>query len=89
MKVLATDAGGVHARLYVQRFPVRPSAADLGELTTAPFGTDHANPFSIGHLPLSYASFSGWEPQALIRCTVEPDELEGYEMWREASGGYF
>jgi hypothetical protein len=36
LKILVVDEGGVHARLYAQRFDERPKFADLGELSTAP-----------------------------------------------------
>ena len=89
MKILARDRQGVHVRLYVQRFSVRPRSLPHENLTTAPFGAEHANPLSIGHLPLSFASFAGWQPQQLAKQEVDEDELEGYRMWQEANGGYF
>ena len=90
MKVLAVDSGGVHARLYVQRFTQRPRRANLAELSTAPFGKGHDNPFSIGHMPLSYSSFGGWQPELITRgSVVAEDELEGYHMWQVAKGDYF
>lgn len=73
-KILAADDGGVHARLYVQRFERRPQVGDLGELSTAPFDPEHDNPFSIGHIPLSHHSFGGWEPEIITRGT-EPSGL--------------
>jgi hypothetical protein len=90
MKVLAADAGGVHVRLYVQRFDRRPGPAGLGELSTAPFGPGHDHPFSIGHLPLSHASFATWQPELITRGpAVTEEELDGYRMWQDANGGYF
>ena len=90
VKVLAVDAGGVHARLYVQRWERRPTLEELGELSTAPFGPEHANPFSIGHMPLSHQTFVAWQPILITsRTSVDEDELEGYRMWQEAEAGYF
>lgn len=89
MKLLAVDRGGVHARLYVQRFGTRPSVADVGELALAAFGPGHDNPFSIGHMPISYRSFAGWEPLPVGEQPVTEAELDGYRTWQEASGGYF
>jgi hypothetical protein len=90
VKILAVDEEGVHARLYVQRFKRRPLVGDLGELSTSPFGPEHDNPFSIGHIPLSHRSFIGWEPEIITRGTaVAEAELDGYRMWDEAKGGYF
>lgn len=90
VKVLVADAGGVHARLYIQRFGRRPHANELGELSTAPFGPEHANRFSIGHMPLGHASFAGWEPELIVGGqAVAEEELEGYRMWLDAEAGYF
>ncbi len=89
VKVLAADEHGVHARLYVQRFRRRP-AGDVGALSIAPFGRAHKNPFSIGHMPLSHASFADWSPQLIRRGDrVTEQELDGYRMWQEAEAGYF
>ena len=89
MKVLAVDGRGVHARLYVQRFNARPHAAALGELSLASFTPDGANPFSIGHMPLSHQSFADWRPEFITRAPVGDEEVEGYRMWQDAGGGYF
>jgi hypothetical protein len=90
VKVLAADAVGVHARLYVQRFARRPHANELGEFSTAPFGPEYGNPFSIGHMPLSHASFATWQPELIVRGQpVVEEELEGFRMWLKAEAGYF
>lgn len=91
MKLLAIDPRGVHVRLYVQRFAARPTATELAalELKTLPFGPDHDNPFSIGHLPISRSNFAAWQPEPICRSEVTEAELAGYWMWEEAQGGYF
>jgi len=89
MKVLATDEGGVHVRLYSQRFDQRPASVNPSELALAPVGQGDATPFSIGHMPLSHHSFRGWEPELMSHGTVSEEELDGYRMWQEARGGYF
>lgn len=88
-KILAVDGAGVHARLYVQRFQTRPAPEEIGELTLAPFGAGHDVPFSIGHMPLSRATYAEWQPELIARGSVDEDELEGFRMWEEARGGYF
>jgi hypothetical protein len=89
MKLLAVDGTGVHARLFVQRFSSRPKASTLPDLTLAPFGHGHNNPFSIGHMPLSLRSFLGWQPEVIGEQPVANGELDGYQEWRDAKGGYF
>jgi hypothetical protein len=43
----------------------------------------------MGHAPISNASFATWGAKFIKVVPVEPSELEGYEMWKEAQGGYF
>ena len=89
-KILVADAGGVHTRLYVQRFDHRPRQNELGGLSIAAFGPGYDNPFSIGHLPLSHDAFAAWQPELITRgAAISEEELEGYRMWLEAEGGYF
>lgn len=87
VKVLALDAAGVHVRLYKNKFVSRPlevevSALDLGSIHD-PEG------FGMGHMPLSYAAFSAWEPVFLFAVGLDEEELDGYRYWQEAQGGYF
>ena len=70
------------------RVPTKRELAKV-ELKTAPFGPDHDNRFSIGHLPLSYASFAAWQPNLICQSEVAEEELEGYRIGDEAKGGYF
>lgn len=89
-KALAVDEHGVHVRLYAQRFPSRPSGQDLRSLTIEPFiGARKGMPLSIGHLPLSHASFSKWEPEIIGDMQVAESELEDYRLWQGSQGGYF
>jgi hypothetical protein len=68
---------------------VKVLAADEHGVHARPFGPEH-KPFSIGHMPLSHASFAGWAPQLIRRGEpVAEEELDGYRMWQEAEGGYF
>lgn len=88
-KVLVVDPEGVHCRLYVQRFADRPSLVDPEHLTLASM-LDPRMPFSIGHIPLTHATFAGWAARIIRHdVAVEERELAGYRSWREADGGYF
>ena len=88
-KILAIEELGAHVRLYVQRFPVRPNHIDPKTLDTAPFGPDHGNPFSIGHMPLSWQTLRAWKPKLIAHGFVVEEELEGFRMWEEARGEFF
>ncbi len=87
LKILKTDARGVHVRTYSNAYAQRPGRIDEAALYMA--GMDDGEHLGMGHLPVSYASFSGWDAVLVQRSSVAGDELEGYEMWREAQGGYF
>ena len=89
VKILETDGLGVHVRLYVQRFTERPTQIDAATLTTAPYGPEHDNPLSFGHMPMAFPTFDTWEPQLISRGhLVSEDELVGYRIW-QGGGGYF
>ena len=85
VKVLVLTPGAVHVRLYQQRFGARPKYVDPSTLTLGPH--DDPTGFSIGHFPVATAGFLAAEPQHIATLPVEPDELDGFTIWREAEGG--
>lgn len=90
VKILVTDAEGVHIRLYQERFDRRPIEVDPGSLTLGPVIPSDGVPLSIHHAPFSYSTFSKWGAVLLSRGgTVGEHELAGYRFWQEAEGGYF
>ena len=43
-----------------------------------------------GHLPISYSSFMTWSAVPLDSYEeVTEEQLDGYQYWKEAEGGYF
>jgi len=89
VKILKLDPEGVHVRLYSNHFSKRPSDVDPANLYMA--GIDHRpeENLGLGHLPLSRTSFEGWRAVLIKVVAVEADELDGYDTWKEAGGGYF
>jgi hypothetical protein len=86
-KVLAAEPGAVHIRLYKEHWPARPTAINARELTLGkPKDPDG---FGVGHLPLRDDTFTAWGPVLIGREAVTNEELEGYQMWKEAKGGLF
>ncbi|MFC7517866.1 hypothetical protein ACFQUU_22925 [Herbaspirillum sp. GCM10030257] len=86
-KVLAVDDAGVHIRLHKNKFATRPSRVEVSSLD---LGSIHdPDGFGMGHMPLSYAAFSAWEPVFLEASALTEEELEGYRYWQEEQGGYF
>jgi hypothetical protein len=62
-------------------YPERPSEVPDEDLY---LGTVFDEEFGLGHLPLDADAFEQWEPQVIRHTELQPDELEGYEIWRDA-----
>jgi hypothetical protein len=88
-KILKLDTEGIHIRLYSNQFPTRPSDVDTSKLYMAGFNHNPNEQLGMGHLPLSRASFQNWKPVQIKVVSVNADELDGYEVWKESGGGYF
>jgi hypothetical protein len=89
LKILKLDESGVHIRLYSNQFPDRPSDVDTDTLYMAGMDRSEGQSLGMGHAPISRTSFSSWDAKYIKTVPVTQDELEGYEMWLEAGGGYF
>lgn len=87
-RVLKLEPEAVHVRIYKQHFPLRPRSIDPGALT---LGTIHdKDGFGMGHLPLRLTTFMARQPLFLTYAEVKPEELDGYNFWKEnAAGGVF
>ena len=89
LKILKLDDHGVHIRLYSNVFTVFPKSIDESTLYMAGIDKKEGEPLGMGHLPISKQSFPTWGAILVQQSSVSPDELEGYQMWLEAEGGYF
>lgn len=89
LKILKRDAHGVHVRCYSNVFAAPPAAVDEAALYMAGIDRRADEPLGMGHLPVSHASFERWDAVFVQVSAVEAGELEGYEAWRDAEGGYF
>ena len=86
-KILVLDGEAAHVRTYKNRFTTRPETVDVDQLS---LGSIHdSDGFGMGHLPLTREAFLSWRPRLISVATVTSEELEGYEMWKEAGGGLF
>lgn len=83
-KVLAVDRSAVHVRVYKERFSEVPRLVNMASLS---IGTIHDTEHGMGHFPLARATFATWQPVRIQHEPVLEDELEGYRMWEDASGG--
>ncbi len=84
-KVLKIDPEIVHVRIYKEHFAQRPRSVDPGQLTLGSVFDNEG--FGMSHLPLSPASFMERQPFFITHSDVQPDELKGYEVWKEVKGG--
>ena len=85
IKILALDEKAVHVRLYKNRFPSRPQSVNQSELSLG--RVDDAGGFGMGHIPMSRENFTNGQPIFIQQSTVTEEELEGYQLWKEAGGG--
>jgi hypothetical protein len=86
----------IHLRIPAERWPERPSSIPPNVWSTAPVSREDAMgdlaaiwPVSIGHYPLSRATFGAAKPRFAGVATLEHEELDGYRVWREMKGGTF
>lgn len=89
IKILKVDDHGVHVRTYSNVYPAPPDRIDEAALYMAGLDRREDEPLGMGHLPLSNESFSGWQARFIQQSSVSTEELEGYQVWLEAEGGYF
>ena len=86
-KLLAYGDGICHVRIYAQKFATRPATVDISSLSLGKI--DDPGGAGLGHLPLREAGFRAWQPVLITKAKVTPDELDGYNMWKEGGGGAF
>jgi hypothetical protein len=86
-KLLAYGDGICHVRIYAQKFDSRPVTVDASSLSLGKF--DAPGGGGLGHLPLREAGFLQWKPVLITKTAVAPDELDGYNMWKQGGGGAF
>ncbi len=91
LKVLEKDDNGVHVRIYSNVYPNMPVQLNPKDLWMAGILNKSENvDLGKGHLPISYSSFMTWEAIPLNDYEeVTEEQLDGYQYWKEAEGGYF
>jgi hypothetical protein len=99
VKILVLEPPAVHLCIYANTFSSRPESIDLSTLSLGGISIEdlendtqelNMTGCGIGHLPLSLKDFGyGWQPVFLGYSLVTEDDLEGYKMWKEGSGGVF
>lgn len=89
LKILKLDPYGVHVRIYSNQFEQHPSKLDETTLYMAGMDRKPNESLGMGHVPIRRASFASWGARFIKIVPVEQEELGGYQMWKDADGGYF
>lgn len=89
VKILKIDEKGVHVRLYSNVYPQLPRSIEESTLYMAGMDRKPGESLGMGHAPISRESFASWGVVFVQQSSVSESELEGYNMWLEAGGGYF
>ena len=89
LKILKIDENGYHIRLYSNVWDNPPNKVDEKLLYMAGVNHKPNESLGMGHVPISKLNFNSWNAIFVQESTVQSEELEGYNMWLEAKGGYF
>ena len=89
LKVLKIDEHCVHVRMYSNVYKEIPKQVDESTLYMAGMERKPNEVLGMGHAPISKESFSTWGSVFVQQSIVAQSELEGYNMWLEASGSCF
>jgi|GEM_PF-1173688 len=89
LKILKSEGGGVHVKIYSNQFDSPPTQVDESKLYVA--GVDHKANETLGaaDLPLKPDAFANYKATFFQQGTVSLQELEGYNTWKKAGGQYF
>ncbi|HZG52442.1 MAG TPA: hypothetical protein VEZ40_09930 [Pyrinomonadaceae bacterium] len=88
VKLLVLDDDAAHVAMYRDKFSTRPTTVDPASLSFG--GVEDGNEdVGIMHLPLSREAFLRDRPVFISQTPVTEEELEGYQMWKEAGGEVF
>ncbi len=82
VKLLVLTDGVAHIRIYANVFDARPDDVDLDALTLT--SADDPDNAGFGHLPLEEKDFRAWSPVLIAETDIAEEELEGYEVWKDA-----
>jgi hypothetical protein len=103
VKLLVLELPVAHIRVYLNRYPERPTEVDLADLSLGNLmgefekaealreqGIEYSPEFGIAHMPVHLRDFAlGWKPVFLLDDPVTEEELMGYKLWKSEGGGVF
>lgn len=86
-KVLVVDDIGIHIKMYPNKFQHLPSVAECGQLGNPVSPELGINAPVLGHVPVERNAINEWGASLVTSENVTEDEMVGYEIWAEESGG--
>lgn len=89
IKILKVEDQGVHVRMYSNSFDAPPSHIEESSLYMSGMNKKPGEALGMGHIPVSTDSFRSWKISFIQQSKVTAEELDGYNLWHEAGGGYF
>jgi hypothetical protein len=89
LKILKSEGGGVHVRVYSNQFDSPPTKVDESTLFMAGLNHKENETLGIADVPLKWRAFENYKATLFQQSTVSPQELEGYNTWKKAGGDYF
>jgi len=89
LKVLKSEGGGVHVKVYSNQFDSPPTQVDESKLYVV--GVNHKPNETLGNddMPLKPEGYLNYHATFVQQSTVTPQELEGYNTWKKAGGQYY
>jgi hypothetical protein len=89
LKILKSESGGVHIKIYSNQFDSPPTQVDESKLYIV--GINHKPNETLGviDVPLKPEAFLNYKATFVQQSTVKPEELEGYNTWKKAGGQYY
>lgn len=81
VKVLVINNEEAHIKIYKNKYEQRPKTVDIKTLRLGSID-DKEGGFGIGHVPLHREGFDNWKPTSVGFEEVTPEDLAGYELWK-------
>ena len=89
LKILKSEGGGVHVKVYSNQFDSQPTQVDESKLYIV--GVNHKPNETLGNndVPMKPEVYMNYHATFVQQSTVTPQELEGYNTWKKAGGQYY
>jgi hypothetical protein len=89
LKILKSESGGVHVRLYSNQFDSPQTKIDESKLYIVGREAKPNETIGATEVPWTWDSFSNRKPVFVQQSTVSAEELQGYNEWLKGKHNYF